>query len=153
MRAPSRIALFGAGGVILASFLTSAGGQLLRKPQRIYEIANVTGFAAAEAIFVGALVWVGTYIGARLAAANQRTDRLVRVLVLTYAAIAILLSLPIETHWVVLDVSPGSSGMVQGTDWSQFVLVFGAPVAVVVLFAVITRVLAAALRGKTSRDA
>jgi len=153
MRAPSRIALFGASALSLASFVTSVLGQLIRLPHRRYEIANVVGFAGIEAILFGVLVWVGTYIGARLAPAHQRTDRLVRVVVLTYVVVAVLLSLPIETHAVMLDVPKASSGAVLGTMWIGFAFAVGALVAVVVLFIVITRVLAAALQVRNNGDA
>ena len=67
-----------------------------------------------------------------------------QVLTLLYAACGILLSLPIKTHAVKLDMPPSAIGSALD-EWGPFLLPIGGTLLLVVIPLIITRVLAAIL--------
>ena len=107
-------------------------------------VLSAFGEAALGAVFLGALAWLGTYLGARFSTPNERSDRLTRVLSLTFIAVGVLLSLPFQTHALKLDM-PSASYARSGVDWSAVLLPLGLLALVVVIPFAITRVLAIAL--------
>jgi hypothetical protein len=97
--------------------------------------------AVPEALVAGLFGWVGMYLGARLAPADRRNGRLVRLVAIAYSALGILFSIPIKTHAVRLDMP--SAGDASASQFMPL-LIPVALIAVLVLgSAFITRVLAA----------
>jgi hypothetical protein len=102
------------------------------------------GHAALGSMFLGIFAWLGTYLGARYSAPYQRSDRLIRAVSLAFIAIGVLLSLPIQTHAVRLDM-PSASYVSSGVDWGSVLLPLGSLVLLVAIPFVVTRVLAIVL--------
>jgi len=102
------------------------------------------GQAALEAALLGAFVWLGTYLGARLSAPHQRSDRLIRVVSLTFIAFGVLLSLPIKAHAIRIDL-PKASYASSAVDWSAVLLPLGLLGLLVLIPFVVTRGLAIVL--------
>ena len=103
MLPPSRIALFAASALFLMGFAGSilfAGGHF---------DATSIALRGAEFIFMAALVWVGTYVGARIFAPRKRTARLAQVLALLYGITGVALAIPIKTHAGVIDMPKAST--------------------------------------------
>lgn len=153
MRTASNIAFIGAGTTVLATFVVTviSGVIRLRADGSLFPLGVVA--TAATALFVGALVWVGTYLGARFAAFDQRTGRLAKWIAVVYGVGAVLLSLPFKTHAVMLDMPPGSDGTGHVEMWTPWFLPLAVPVLIVVIALLTTRALAAALGRQAGRDA
>jgi len=107
--APSRIATAASCALGVASAVTSGLVQIFVSTSGSLE--GLTS-AAAEALGVSLLVWVGIYFGARTSAPQQRSRRLVAISSFVFGFFGVLLSLPIKTHAVMLDMpsSVGPSG-------------------------------------------
>ena len=153
MRTASHIAFIGAGTLALATFVVTAlgGGIRLRADESVFPLGVVA--TAATALFFGVLVCVGTYLGARSAAFDQRTGRLSKWIAVVYGVGGVLLSLPIKTHAVMFDMPPGSDGAGHVELWRPWFLPLAGPVLIVVAALLTTRALAAALGREASRDA
>lgn len=96
-------------------------------------------FGILAGLIPGALVWVGTYVGARWAASHQRTVRLAQVLAILYFIVGIVLTLPIKTHAVLLEMLP-ASGSAGPLDFvSPLVFSVGASLVMVVAPMLLTR--------------
>lgn len=102
------------------------------------------GQAVLGSALLGIFAWLGTYLGARYSAPYQRSDRLIQVLSLAFIATGVLLSPPIQTHAVRLDM-PSASHAPTGVDWSALLLPLGSLVLLVAIPFVVTRVLAIVL--------
>lgn len=100
MNASSRVALCAGSAILLGGLVASAATSF-----------NLTSIliGAAKFTYAGALVLLGTYVGARLAPPQQRSAGLIRVLVLLYAMIGVALAVPIKTHAVMVDVRASTS--------------------------------------------
>jgi hypothetical protein len=153
MRTAGQVALIGAGALAIAIFIAMVVSEAVRfrGANAPYLLGVVV--AASGGLLIGALVWVGTYVGARLAAPHQRTGRLVKWLAVIYGAGGVLLSLPVKTHAVKLDMPAGSGGAGHVELWNGWLLPLAIPLLVVIVALLITRVLAAALGEKVGRDA
>jgi hypothetical protein len=102
------------------------------------------GQAALGSVLLGAFAWLGTYLGARFSAPYQRSDRLIRVVSLTFIAFGVLLSLPIKTHAIKIDM-PSASHASSGVDWSALLLPLGLLGLLVLIPFAVTRGLAIVL--------
>ena len=102
---------------------------------------GVVGFKAAGALGIGLLVWVGVYFGARFAPSHQRNGRLVRLAAITFGVLGLLLSLPIKTHAVRLDMP--SAGDASASQFLPLLIPVALIAAVVLGSGLITRALAA----------
>jgi hypothetical protein len=153
MRTASHIAFIGAGTLALATFVVTAigGGVRLRTDGSVLPLGVVA--MAATALCLGVLVWVGTYLGARSAAFNQRTGRLAKWIAVVYGVGGVLLSLPLKTHAVMFDMPAGSDGTGHVELWRPWFLPLAGPVLIVVAALLTTRALAAALGKEAGRDA
>jgi hypothetical protein len=153
MRTAGHIALVSAGTLALATFVFVTVSEVVSfraggSPFLIEVVVTASG-----ALLIGALAWVGTYFGARLAAPHQRTGRLARWLAAIYGAGAVLLCLPIKTHAVKLDMPPPSGVAGHIELWNSLLVALGIPLLVVIVALLTTRALAAALGQKVGRDA
>ncbi len=101
MRTPRHIADVSAIALAGAAIVTSAATTVIGRGAFLFTIASTT----LAALSLGALVGCGTYLGARLALPEERTDRLVACLGAIYLPVGIVLALPIPTHAVLIDLS------------------------------------------------
>lgn len=141
MSTPSRIAVIGSGVLVAATFTTNVLVRFAGQAFRPVSFAELAASAVPGALGIGLLVWIGIYFGARLAAPDRRNGRLMKLVVTTYGVLGVLLSLPIDTHAVRVDMpSAGDASAIQITP----VLVSVVAVVGIVLGSLfITRVLAA----------
>jgi hypothetical protein len=152
-RTPGRIALVGASATALALMTATLG-------MAVFHLAGVEaspGYAVLsaiiEALTIGALVWCGTYIGARATPIEQRGNGLTVWLASIYFTAGIALSLPIKTHAVLVHFSApdahGSPVPVTGSITISLI-----PLAAVLLLPIaVTRILAMVLARGKGRDA
>ncbi len=59
--------------------------------------------AAAAAVLAG-IVWLGSYIGARISLPGQRTGRLITLCAAVYALVGAVMEFPIKTHPVLANI-------------------------------------------------
>lgn len=131
--------------IVVSPVLTRAYGSPFSVP--------TISFGILAGLIPGALVWVGTYVGARWAASQQRTVRLAQVLAILYFIVGIVLTLPIKTHAVLLEM-PAASGSAGPLDFvSPLAFSVGAPLVMVVAPMLLTRGIAILCGRKTRRDA
>jgi hypothetical protein len=106
-----------------------------------------------EAVMLGALVFVGTYVGVRWAPPHQRTGRLAWSLGLLYLVVGVALSMPIQTH--ALMQRPNHGGSVAGmlASMPPAVTAIALPLALLLASILLTRGLAAGCGGRLNRDA
>ena len=143
MRTPRHVATVCACALAVTVLVASVVRELLGSP-RGDAVLDALAEAALGSLFLGTFVWLGTYFGARYSAPYQRSDRLIRVLSLTYIALGVILSLPFQTHAVRLDM-PAASYTSSGGGWDAVLLPLGFLALVVVIPFVLTRALAIAL--------
>src|SRR6267154_2704556 len=111
MRTPGYIALVGACAIALAIVVATLGTAAFHLTGANTALGYSVLSAIVEALTVGALVWCGTYIGARATPIEQRGNRLSVWLASIYFAIGIALSFPIKTHAVLVDMpAPSAHG-------------------------------------------
>lgn len=137
MITPSRIAV--AGSCAMAVSVTVTNGIV-----QIAGPASLSGWLAstvAGALGVGLLVWVGMYVGARFSPPHQRNGRLAWLTVITFGVLGVLLSLPIKTHAVKLDMP--SAGDASASQFMPLLTSVALIAAVVLGSGLITRALAA----------
>jgi hypothetical protein len=60
--------------------------------------------SAEAAAVLGAIVWVGSYIGARVSLPDQRTGRFLTRTSAAYALVGAVLEFPVKTHAVLVDI-------------------------------------------------
>ena len=148
MTSPHRIAMTAGLALVFAGSATSTVAHLLTgqsfKPQAI-------AFQALECFIAGVIVWVGTYAGARMCAPWLRTPRLVRVLAVLYGILGVLLSLPIKTHAVVVEMPRGGFTASYYLFSTAFCIVTALVIALIPLLVV--RTLARAFGDEVGRDA
>jgi hypothetical protein len=150
MRTPRYVAGIGAGTLIVTLLVTSIVRELVGSWRDDAFLSLAT--QAFGCFFLGALVWVGTYLGARYSVASHRNDRLVRVLSLSFIVVGVLLSLPIETHAVKLDMPPAGSAP-PDIDVGTVFLPLSLLLLTVIIPFVLTRVLAATVGKAGASDA
>jgi hypothetical protein len=124
----------------------------------IVQIAGLASFSAslsgllastvAEALGIGLLVWVGMYFGARFSPPHQRNGRLVWLTVVAFGVLGVLLSLPIETHAIRLDMP--SAGDASAIQFMPLLIPVALIAAAVLGSAFITRALAAVSGSRVS---
>ena len=84
---------------------------------------------------------VGTCLGARMAGPRQRTTRLAKALTTAYVVVGVVITVPITTHAVKLDMSLTSAS--SKIDLVRpLVLLFGFPLLIVVIALIMTRAFA-----------
>src|SRR5690348_12490806 len=127
---PGCVATVSTGALTVTVILATIATELIGSPREGAFLDVVVGTALGSAL-VGALVWVGTYIGARNSPPNQRSDRLVRTLSLIFIGLGLLVSLPIRTHAVRLEM-PGAGHTPADVDWSALLMSIGLLVLCVV---------------------
>jgi hypothetical protein len=147
MKTANRIALFAASALLVAGISVSTVTSL-RGPS--FEVGPAA-LGAVEFIAVAALVWVGTYVGARMAAAQERTARLARVLASLYAVIGVALAISIKTHAVLVEMNTASSE--SNNYLTPSVLSVGTLLAVALIAVVLARGLAKICGEEIGRDA
>ena len=141
MITPSRIALAGSCAMAVSVVVTNGIVQIAGPPSPSASLSGWLTSTVAEALGIGLFVWVGMYFGARFSPPHQRNGRLVWLTVIAFGALGVLLSLPIKTHAVRLDMpSPDDAS----ANLFMPLLIPVALIAAVVLGSVfITRALAA----------
>ena len=147
MRAPSRVATISAGALTFAIFAVSVVSAMVKSTHTSDPAMMFAAYAALEALGMATLAWVGVYIGARLLPPHQRSDRLIRVLSLVFVLLGIVLSLPIRTHAVKLDL-PLASGRTTNIDWAALISSLVMLALSIVVPLVLTRAFAAGLGKK-----
>ena len=149
MRTPSRIATLAAAVLAVAIFVAQVVDELRRETLGM----SLPGVRVAlfSALLLGILAWVGTYLGARMAGPRRCTPRLALALAAAYAALGIVITVPIRTHAVKLDMPTANASShldVMGSlPW------WAGPILIVVVALVITRLLAALCVARIGGDA
>lgn len=140
MRPPKHIALVAAIALVIPSF-ASRLLELMHRPVSDAALISWDILTLMALSIPAVLVGVGTYVGALWAAPPQRTARLAQVLGVLYLIIGVVLSFPIKTHAVVVDMpAPGSD---VGRGWLDSIhpalLAGGAALAALLLPIFLTR--------------
>jgi len=143
MRTPRYVATVSTGVLVLTVLAARLVVNLVVS-SRGEAFLGTLGQAALGSVMCGAFAWLGTYLGARFSTPNQRSDHLIRVLSLTFIAFGVLLSLPIKTHAIRIDI-PSASYASSGVDWSAVLLPLGLLGLLVLIPFVVTRGLAIVL--------
>jgi hypothetical protein len=147
MLSPSRLALFPASALFVAGIVLSAvtgfGGS---KFDPTAMALAATGFA-----FIAALVWLGSYMGARPSAPQHRTARLARALALLCGIFGAALGIPIRTHAVLVDMPAAGSG--PSPYWTPEVVSIAALLASVLISLFLVRILATICARAVARGA
>ena len=151
---PGRIALLAARALAVAVFVLMTAQQLIRHSPNGLPVFVVLATAAVAGLVLGGIAWIGTYLGTRLSKPSQRTPRLGRWLSLTYAVLGLLLSLPISTHAVKMDMPPAASTHAAPTLalFSPLVMTLAIPLIIAVVCLIITRSLAAVLGSRDGHE-
>ena len=146
MRTPSRVATASAGAMALTMFLAMVVPAVAWSTHSANSILFFLVEAVLGSLSMAALVWIGAYFGARLSAPHERSDRLIRLLSLTFVVLGIVVSLPIRTHAVVIAL-PAESGA--GTSFGVLLSPVGILIISIAIPFLLTRALAVAL-GRTA---
>jgi hypothetical protein len=143
MRTPGRIALFGAVALSFTIFVAPAVWELLgRTDAGVWSGAAITATVIQSAL-LGILVWIGTYLAARLVTPHQRSVRLMQALVAIYVVIGFSLTMPINTHAVKLDLPLSANGHFVGEQWIVLVTPLVVALTIVGVSFAVTRGVAA----------
>jgi hypothetical protein len=139
MRTPSGIATFASICLTAIATIEPVINQLLRTSaghllSRFLE-------ALLEAALLGLIVWIGTYIGARMSPVHQRTTRFMHSLAVTYMAIGVVLTIPVKTHAVIVETPQAAVNA--NIDVAALLLEVGLPILLVVAPFFVTRIIAA----------
>jgi hypothetical protein len=152
MRTPSYIALSAAIAGFIATLVshvfTLMHGRLLTSAMISPQVLS----ALLEGITLTAIIGIGTYLGARWAPPRQRTAGLAQVLGVLYFIIGGLLTFPIKTYAVAVEM-PRASGGRLGSATGDFVVFSAAAILAVVIALLIARGIAAFCGGKVGGDA
>jgi hypothetical protein len=108
MIAPARIAMIGSSAMVVAMLATNVIVQIAGPASRSFSFSETIAAAVAEALGVAFFAWVGMYFGARLAPPNQRNGQLVKLVAIAHGVFGTLLTLPIKTHAVMVDMPSAS---------------------------------------------
>jgi len=145
MLSPSRISFVAGGSIATSIAISQLVAELVRERPPGAGASWAVETACLGGLFFGALVWLGTYAGAKLARPAQRTRRLAMWLAVGYLAIGILFSLPIKTHAVVIDLPRGGAEPDPSGGWFPLLWVLGPILIPVVISLILTRALAVML--------
>ncbi len=143
MRTPRSVATVSTGVLVLTVLAARLVVDLVVSSRGEASLVSL-GQAALASVLLGAFAWLGTYLGARFSAPYQRSDRLIRVVSLTFIAFGVLLSLPIKTYAIRIDI-PTASYESSGVDWSAVLLSLGLLGLLVLIPFAVTRGLAIVL--------
>ena len=154
MRTPSYIAFVAATALSIAVFVPQVFTLPLGpSPPHFPAIFLEISVAFLEAIILGVLIWVGTYIGARWAPPQQRTIRLAQVLGVLYLIIGFAMTLPIKTHALLVDMPPPSASASVLDPIRPIAASIGVTLVILVVSLFLARSLAAICGERVSRDA
>jgi hypothetical protein len=142
MISPSRIAVAGSCAMAVSMAVTNGIMQIAGPASPSASLSGLLTSTLAGTLGIGFLAWVGTYFGARFSPPHQRNGRLVWLTAITFGVLGVLLSLPIKTHAVRLDMP--SAGDASASQFMPLLIPVALIAAVVLVFVVITRALAAA---------
>ena len=153
MRTPGYIALVGACAIALAIVAATLGTALFHLTGANASIGYSVLDATIAGLTIGALVWCGTYIGARLTPPHQRGNGLLVWLASIYFAAGIVFSLPIKTHAILVDMPAPSAQGSQTPAVGSITLSLLPLVLILLLPVALTRILAIVLARGRGRDA
>lgn len=153
MHTPGHIALVGASAIALAMVAASVSLAVFHPGGAGSSLGNAVLSAVIEASTIGAFVWCGTYLGARIAPPRQRDNRLSLWLAVIYFVAGIALSMPIKTHAVLVDMPVPSEQGPQAHGVGSITLSLIPLIFALLLPMALTRILAIMLTRRTRRDA
>lgn len=141
MIAPSRIAVAGSCATAVFVVVTNGIVQIARSASPSASLSEWLASTVSAALGISLLVWVGMYFGARFSPPHQRNGRLVWLAVITFGVLGVLMSLPIKTHAVRLDMP--SAGDASASQLMPLLIPAAVVAAIVLVSVFITRALAA----------
>ena len=146
MRNPRRIATISTVALTVAMIAASALREFVGPTHGGGTDLTALPGAALGALFLGVLVWLGAFVGARLSVPHQRSDRLIQVLSLFFVVLGVVLVLPIQTHIVRIDLPVGSASTQNaGSIVPLLLLIVGGLLLPMLVALGITRILAVTL--------
>jgi hypothetical protein len=105
---------------------------------------------AEAAAILAAIVWVGSYIGARVCPPERRTSRFVTLTAAVYALVGAAMEFPVKTHAVLVNVEGPLPGR---TSWNLLAAVSYACFAAVLFSPLIVKAFASMCASRTVGDA
>lgn len=145
MRSAGRIAFVGTGALAAAVLAAVVARIALGGTGPVDGTTSVVTSTAVGALLLGALVWLGTYIGARLAPPAQRTGRLARWLGAIYALVGVALTVPVRTHAIRIDLPISGAQSPDTSLLGPLTIALVSLASLVSLAIAVTRILAATL--------
>ena len=106
--------------------------------------------SAAAAVVLAGIVWVGSYIGARVTLPGLRTDRLLALCAAFYAIVGAMLEFPVKTHAALANID---ASFPERTSWNILAAVSYACFGAVLFSPLVIKGLASICVSRTSGGA
>lgn len=140
MTTPSRVAIAGSCAMAISAVVTNVIVQIAGPAISASAWESLLA-TLAGALGISVLAWVGMYFGARFSPSHQRNGRLAWLAAIAFGVLGVLLSLPIKTHAIMLDMPP--AGDASAGQFMHLLLPVAFIAAVLLGSLLITRALAA----------
>jgi hypothetical protein len=115
-----------------------------------HETPSSIVLSAEAAAVLAAIVWIGSYIGARVSPPQRRTSRFVTLTAAVYALVGAVMEIPVKSHAVLVNIE----GLFPGhTAWNILAAVSYGCFAAVLFSPLIVKVFASMCASRTVGDA